>query len=101
MGKVAMKVFSDGKLTDRRTPRGNAPQAPEKTVEGIEFAAEDPEELHRTQALIQDLDKQFMLLRETLHERHQRIIQAKRALSELQALLFPPRHRWWRRWLPW
>jgi hypothetical protein len=25
----------------------------------------------------------------------------RRQLSELQTLLFPPRHRWWRRWLPW
>jgi hypothetical protein len=57
--------------------------------------------LHQTQALIQDLDKHFSILRETLQERHTRITQVRQELSDLQTLLFPPRHRWWRRWLPW
>ena len=101
MGKVTMKVFSDGKLIDRRTPRSTDPQAPEKAIDGAGFTAENPEEWHQTQALIQDLDKHFTMLRETLQERHTRIMQVRRKLSELQTLLFPPRHRWWRRWLPW
>jgi hypothetical protein len=53
------------------------------------------------QALIQDLDKQFTVLREVLQHRHTRIAQVKRVLSELQLLLFPPRRPWWRRWFPW
>lgn len=101
MGRVTMKAFSDGKLIDRRGPRNASTQASEKPVEGIEFTPENPEELHQTQALIQALDKHFTMLRETLQERHTRITQVRRELSELQTLLFPPRHRWWRRWLPW
>lgn len=101
MGKVTMKAFSDSKSIDRRTPRSADPQAPEKAVEGVGFSAEDLAEWHQTQALIQDLDKHFTMLRETLQERHTRITQVRREVSELQTLLFPPRHRWWRRWLPW
>lgn len=96
-----MKAFSEGKLIDRRTPRSADPQVPEKAVEGIEATAEYLEELHQTQALIQDLDKHFSILRETLQARQTRITHVRRQLSELQTLLFPPRHRWWRRWLPW
>jgi hypothetical protein len=40
-------------------------------------------------------------LLETLHGRHTRIGHARQVLSGLQTLLFPPRRRWWRRWLPW
>lgn len=101
MGRVTMKVFSDGRLMDRRPARSPDPPAPEKAVEGIEFTPENVEELHQTQALIQDLDKHFAMLRETLQERQARITQVRRKLSELQLLLFPPRYRWWRRWLPW
>lgn len=96
-----MKAFSDGKLSDRKIPRRNDRQAPEKATEGIELPAWNPEELHQTQALIQDLDKQFAGLRETLQNRRTRIGQVKRTLLGLQTLLFPPRRQWWRRWLPW
>jgi len=96
-----MKAFSDGKLTDRQMPRSGDKQASAKEIEAIEFTAITPEELHQTQALIQDLDKQFTVLRDALQHRHTRIAQAKRVLSELQLLLFPPRRPWWRRWLPW
>jgi hypothetical protein len=96
-----MKAFSDGKLSDRQIRRRNDRPIPEKETEGIELPAWNPEELHYTQALIQDLDKQFAGLRETLHSRQARIGQVKRALSGLQTLLFPPRRQWWRRWLPW
>jgi hypothetical protein len=101
MGKVTMKVFSDDRLIDRRNPRGADVQAPGKPAIGLEFTPETPEELHQTQALIQDLDKHFTMLRETLQERHTRITHVRRKLSELQIFLFPPRRRWWRRWLPW
>jgi chromosome segregation ATPase len=101
MGTVTMKASSDGKLIDRRSPRRADPRTPEKLVEDIELTPENPEELHQTQALIQDLDKHFSILRETLQERHTRITQVRQELSDLQTLLFPPRHRWWRRWLPW
>jgi hypothetical protein len=96
-----MKAFSDGKLSDRQTPRSGDKRVSEKGTEGIEFTAMTPEELHQTQVLIQDLDKQFTVLREALQHRHTRIAQVKRVLSELQLLLFPPRRPWWRRWLPW
>jgi hypothetical protein len=96
-----MKAFSDSKLSDRQIPRRNNQQAPEKTTEGLELLPWNPEELHQTQALIQDLDKQFAGLRETLQRRQTRIGQVNRRLSELQTLLFPPRRPWWRRWLPW
>jgi hypothetical protein len=96
-----MKAFSDGKLTDRQMARSGDKQVFEKETEGIEFTAITPEELHQMQALIQDLDKQFTVLREVLQHRHTRIAQVKRVLSELQLLLFPPRRPWWRRWLPW
>jgi len=96
-----MKAFSDGKLTDRRITRSDDKQIPEKQSEGIEFTAWNPEELHQTQALIQDLDKQFTALREVLHSRTTHLARVRQALSELQTLLFPPRRRWWRRWLPW
>jgi hypothetical protein len=96
-----MKAFSDGKWSDRQTPRSGDRQVSEKSTEGIEFTAMTPEELHQTQALIQDLDKQFTVLREALQHRHTRIAQVKHVLSELQLLLFPPRRPWWRRWLPW
>jgi hypothetical protein len=96
-----MKAFSDGKWSDRQVPRQHQPRASEKEIEGIELPAWNPEELHQTQGLIQDLDKHFMGLRETLHRRLTRIDQARRTLSALQILLFPPRRRWWRRWFPW
>jgi hypothetical protein len=96
-----MKAFSDGKLNDRQVTRRNHRQAPEKEIEGIELAPWNPEELHQTQALIQDLDKQFAGLRERLQSRQTRIGFVKRTLSELQTLLFPARRRWWRRWFPW
>jgi archaellum component FlaC len=96
-----MKAFSDGKLSDRQILRRNDQQSPEKETEGVELSAWNPEELHQVQALIQDLDKQFAGLRESLHGRQTRIVQVKRTLSGLQTLLFPPRRQWWRRWLPW
>jgi hypothetical protein len=96
-----MKAFSDGKLSHRQVPGRNAPHASEKETEGIELPAWNPEELHQTQALIQDLDKHFTGLREMLQRRRTRINQVKRALSALQTLLFPPRRPWWRRWFPW
>ena len=96
-----MKAFSDGKLTDRRISRSDDKQTPDKAHEGVELTAWNPEELHQTQALIQDLDKQFTALREVLHHRTRRLARVKQTLSELQILLFPPRRRWWRRWLPW
>jgi hypothetical protein len=96
-----MKAFSDGKLSNRQISRRNDQQAPKKETEGIELPLWNPEELHQTQALIQDLDKQFAGLRETLYNRQTRIGQVKRTVSALQTLLFPPRRRWWRRWLPW
>jgi chromosome segregation ATPase len=96
-----MKAFSDGKLSDRQIQRRNNQQAPEKVAEGLELLPWNPEELHQTQALIQDLDKQFAGLRETLQRRQTRIGQVNRRLSELQTLLFPPRRPWWRRWFPW
>jgi septal ring factor EnvC (AmiA/AmiB activator) len=96
-----MKAFSDGKLSDRPIPRRNNQHAPEKASEGLELLPWNPEELHQTQALIQDLDKQFAGLRETLQRRQTRIGQVNRTLSELQTLLFPPRRPWWRRWFTW
>jgi hypothetical protein len=96
-----MKAFSDGKLSDRQSSRRNNQQAPEKATEGLELLPWNPEELHQTQALIQDLDKQFAGLRETLQRRQTRIGQVNRRLSALQILLFPPRRPWWRRWFPW
>jgi chromosome segregation ATPase len=96
-----MKAFSDGKWSDRQSPRRNNLDASEKQIEGIELPAWNPEELHQTQALIQDLDKHFTGLRETLQRRRVRISQVKRTLSALQTLLFPPRRSWWRRWFPW
>jgi hypothetical protein len=96
-----MKAFSHGKLSDRQIPRRDDSQVPEKANEGIELPAWNPEELHQTQVLIQDLDKHFTGLRETLQRRQVRIGQVKRTLSALQTLLFPPRRAWWRRWFPW
>ena len=96
-----MKAFSDGKLSDRQLPRRNNQHTPEKESEGIELLPWNPEELHQTQALIQDLDKQFAELRETLQRRQIRIGRVEPTLSELQTLLFPPRRPWWRRWFPW
>jgi hypothetical protein len=96
-----MKAFSDGKLTDRRISRSDDKQTPDKAHEGVELTAWNPEELHQTQELIQGLDKQFTALREILHHRTMRLARARQTLSELQTLLFPPRRRWWRRWLPW
>jgi hypothetical protein len=96
-----MKAFSDGKLSNRQMPRRNDERAREKAIEGIELPPWNPEELHQTQALIQDLDKQFAGLRETLYNRKTRIGQVKRTVSALHTLLFPPRRQWWRRWLPW
>jgi len=96
-----MKVFFEGRLSDRRIPRGDIKQAPGKETDAVEFDTGDPEEFHRTQALFHDLDKQFSGLRETLQHRRVRIVQVKRSLSELYTLLFPSRSRWWRRWLPW
>ena len=96
-----MKAFSDGKSNDRQIPRRNNPPASEKDTEGIELPAWNPEELHQTQALIQDLDKHFTGLRETLQRRQTRIDQVKRTLSALQTLLFPHCRPWWRRLFPW
>jgi hypothetical protein len=96
-----MKAFSDGKLSNQQIPRRTNQQAAEKAIEGIEPSAWNPEELYQVQALIQDLDKRFAELRETLKHRQIRIGRVRRALSGLQTLLFPPRHRWWRRWFPW
>jgi hypothetical protein len=96
-----MKAIPNGKSRDRQTPRRTDPHAPEKGDEGIELSAWNPEELHQTQVLIQDLDKHFAGLRETLQRRQVRIDQVKRTLSALQTLLFPPRRSWWRRWFPW
>jgi archaellum component FlaC len=96
-----MKAFSDGKLSDRQISRRSDQQTPEKETAGIELSTWNPEELHQTQELIQDLDKQFNGLREVLQGRQMRIGEVKRTLSGLQTLLFPPRRRWWRRWLPW
>lgn len=96
-----MKAFSDGKLNDRQTSRLNEKHTPAKEPEGIEIPEWNLEEFHQTQAMIQDLDKQFARLRETLHGRRLRISRAKQMLSGLQTLLFPPRRQWWSRWLPW
>jgi hypothetical protein len=96
-----MKAFSDGKLSNRPVPRRHDQRAPEKETGGIELPPWNPEELYQTQTLIQDLDKQFTALRETLQHRQMRIVRVKRTLSALQTLLFPPRRQWWRRWLPW
>jgi hypothetical protein len=96
-----MKAFSDGKFSNRQVPRRHNQSASEKETEGIELPAWNPEELHQTQTLIQDLDKRFAELRETLQHRQMRLGQVKRTLSALQTRLFPPRRRWWRRWLPW
>jgi hypothetical protein len=96
-----MKTFSNGKSRDRQRFRRNEPHAPERGDEGIELPEWNPDELHQTQTLIQDLDKHFAGLRETLQHRRRRITQVKRSLSALQTLLFPPRRLWWRRWLPW
>jgi len=99
--RVAMKAFSNGKSSRQQIPRRNDPDVLEKISKGIELPAWNPEELHQTQALIQDLDKHFTGLRETLQRRQVRIDHVKRALSALQTLLFPPRRSWWRRWFPW
>ena len=96
-----MKAFSDSKTRDRQAPHRHDQHAPEKESEEIELPTWNPEELHQTQALIQELDKQFAGLRQVLQSRQTRIVQIKRTLSGLQALLFPPRRQWWRRWLPW
>jgi hypothetical protein len=96
-----MKAFSDGKSSNRQIPRRNDERTPEKALEGIELPAWNSEEWHQTQALIQDLDKQFAGLRETLYNRQTHIGQVKRTLLALQTLLFPSRRQWWRRWLPW
>jgi hypothetical protein len=96
-----MKAFSDGKLNDWQILRRHNRQAPQKEIDGIELLPWNPEELHQTQVLIQDLDKDFAGLRETLQRRQTRIGQVHRRLSELQTLLLPPRGPWWRRWFPW
>jgi hypothetical protein len=96
-----MKAFSNGKSRDRQLPQHHDPHAPEKGDEEFELPAWNPEELYQTQALIQDLDKHFTGLRETLRRRQVRIDQVKRTLSALQVVLFPSRRSWWRRWLRW
>jgi hypothetical protein len=96
-----MKAFSDGKLSDRQIPRRANSQAAEKATEGLDLPTWNAEEWHQTQALIQDLDKCFAELRETLQRRQIRIGRVRRTLSGLQTLLFPPRRQWWRRWFPW
>jgi len=96
-----MKAFSDGKLNDQQSSRFNETYPPEKATDGIEIPEWNPEEFHQTQAMIQELDKQFVRLREALHGRQLRISRARQMLSGLQTLLFPPRRQWWRRWLPW
>jgi chromosome segregation ATPase len=96
-----MKAFSNGKSRDRQLLRRNDSRASEKRDEEPELPAWNPEELHQTQALIQDLDKHFTGIRETLQRRQVRIDQVKRTLSALQTLLFSSRRSWWRRWFPW
>jgi hypothetical protein len=96
-----MKAFSDGKLSDQQIPRRNDRHPPEKETEGLELPMWNPEELHQTQVLIQDLDKHFAGLREMLQSRQMRIGRVKQTLSGLQTLLFPPRRRWWRKWFHW
>jgi len=96
-----MKAFSDGKLTDRRITRSDDKRTPEKASEEVESTAWSPEELHQTQALIQDLDKQFTALREVLQHRTTRLARVSHTVSELQTLLFPAQRPWWRRWFPW
>lgn len=96
-----MKAFANGKLRDRELLRRTDPHVPEKSDEELELPAWNPEELHQTQALIQDLDKHFAGLRDTLQRRQVRIHQVKRTVLALQTLLSPSRHSWWRRWFPW
>jgi hypothetical protein len=93
-----MKAFSNGKSRDRQSLRRNDPHTPEKVDEGTTLPEWNPDELHQTQTLMQDLDKHFAGLRETLQRRQIRIKQVKRTLSSLRLLLFPPRRPWWRRW---
>jgi hypothetical protein len=96
-----MKAFSNGKSRDRQLLRRNDAHPPEKGDEALELPVWNPEELHQTQALIQDLDKHFTGLRESLQRRQVRIDQVKRGLSALQTHLFSSRRSWWRRWFPW
>ena len=96
-----MKVFFEGRLSDRRSSRGDVKEAPGKNADAMTFDTGTSEELYQARALIHDLDKQFSGLRETLHHRCTRIAQVKGALSELRTLLSPARGRWWRRWLRW
>jgi hypothetical protein len=95
-----MKAFSNGKSRDRQSPRRNDPHAPEKGDEGIELPAWNPEELYQTQALIQDLDKHFTGLRETLQRRRYVSTRSNVPLNTPDHPL-PPRRSWWRRWFPW
>jgi hypothetical protein len=96
-----MKAFSDDKSRDRQLLRLNATPVPEKSNEELQLPPWNPEELHQTQAFIQELDKHFTELRDTLQRRQVRIDQVKRTLSALRILLFPSRRSWWRRWFPW
>jgi hypothetical protein len=96
-----MKAFSDDKSRDRQLLRLNATPVPEKSNEELQLPPWNPEELHQTQAFIQELDKHFTELRDTLQRRQVRIDQVKRTLSALRTLLFPARRSWWRRWFPW
>lgn len=96
-----MKVFFEGKLTDRRIPRHGGKEPSDKDADRTDLHMESPEEFKETRALIHDLDKQFNELRETLQHRRARIVQLKRVLSGLCTLLLSARRRWWRRWLFW
>jgi hypothetical protein len=96
-----MKAFSNGKSRDRQLPSRSDTPVPDKEDADLTLPAWNPEELHQAQALIQDLDKHFTGLRETLQRRQGRIEQVRRSLSALQTLLFPARRSWWRRWRPW
>ena len=96
-----MKVFFEGRLSDRRISRGDLKEAPGKNADAMAFDTGTSEELYQARALIHDLDKQFSGLRQTLSHRRTRIARVKRALSELHTLLFSARGRWWRRWLHW
>jgi hypothetical protein len=96
-----MKVFHEGRLPDRRIPRSDVREAPDKDAAVTDFLTGDLEEFHRIHGLLHDLEKQLIGLRETLQHRQARIAHVKHALSDLRTLLFPSRIRWWRKWLPW
>jgi hypothetical protein len=96
-----MKVFFEGRLPNRRTPRDDVKQAPDKDVDMAALHLGGPEEFHQTQALIHALDTRFKELRRTLQSHRARLAQVHGALQELHTLLFPSKGRWWRRWFHW